>query len=269
MTILSQIIETKRAEVAARRAQLPEGELQARLPDLPPTRGFLRALRHTPNPIALIAEVKRASPSKGVIRAEFDPVAIAQRYHEARADALSVLTDEPYFGGRIEYLAQIRSQVPLPLLRKDFIIDPYQIYESRIMGADAILLIVAAVESAVALREWRELAESLGLDVLVEVHTEAELERALQSGAQLIGINNRDLRTFHTTLQTTFELLPRVPDGVLLVSESGIETAEQVRALYRAGVKAILVGETLMRVDDPLPLIRAWMDACQAADSTT
>lgn len=266
MTILSKIIESKRAEVAARRAQLPENELHARLPDLPPTRGFANALRHTPNPIALIAEVKRASPSKGVIRSEFDPLAVAKRYHEAGADALSILTDEPYFGGRLEYLALIRPHVPLPMLRKDFIIDPYQIYESRVMGADAILLIVAAIESDALLREWRELAESLGLDALVEVHTEAELERALRSGAGLIGINNRNLHTFETTLQTTFDLLPRVPPNVLLVSESGIETAEQVRALYQAGVKAILVGETLMRADDPRPLIRAWMDACRGAN---
>ncbi|MCS7261777.1 MAG: indole-3-glycerol phosphate synthase TrpC, partial [Anaerolineae bacterium] len=237
MTVLSQILELKRAEVAARRAQLPESELRARLSDMPPTRGFMNALRHTPNPIALIAEVKRASPSKGVIRAEFDPLTIATRYYEAGADALSILTDQPYFGGRLEYLALIRPHVPLPLLRKDFIIDPYQIYESRLMGADAILLIVAAIESDAALREWHELAESLGLDALVEVHTEAELERALQSGATLIGVNNRNLHTFETTLQTTFDLLPRVPPDVLLVSESGIETAEQVRALYQAGVR--------------------------------
>jgi len=263
MTILSRIIESKRAEVAVRRGQLSERELRAQLVDLAPTRGFRHALRHTSNPIALIAEVKRASPSKGVIRPAFDPIEIAWRYYQAGADALSVLTDEPYFGGRLEYLTLIRSQVPLPLLRKDFIVDPYQIYESRVMGADAILLIVAAIESDTALREWRELAESLGLDVLVEVHTEAELERALTMGATLIGINNRNLHTFETSLQTTFDLLPRIPSEVLLVSESGIETAEQVRALQQAGVKAILVGETLMRADDPLPLIRAWMDACR------
>ncbi len=263
MTILAQIIESKRAEVAARRAQLPEMELRAQLSDLPPTRGFHHALRHTPNPIALIAEVKRASPSKGVIRQQMDPLAIAIRYHEAGADALSILTDEPYFGGRLEYLNLVRPHVPLPLLRKDFIVDPYQIYESRVMGADAILLIVAAIESDTALREWRELAESLGLDTLVEVHTESELERALQSGATLIGVNNRNLHTFETRLQTTFDLLPRVPPDVLMVSESGIETAEQVHALHQAGVRAILVGETLMRADDPRPLIRTWMAACR------
>jgi len=263
MTILSQILASKRVEVEGRRAQMPLQELQARLPDLPPTRRFLDALHHTPNPIALIAEVKRASPSKGVIRAEFDPLTLAQRYAEAGADALSILTDEPYFGGRLEYLARIRSHVPLPLLRKDFIVDTYQIYESRVMGADAILLIVAAVESDATLREWRELAESLGLDALVEVHTEAELERALRTGATLIGINNRNLHTFETRLQTTFDLLPRVPPDRVVVSESGIETAEQVRALHQAGVQAMLVGETLMRAEDPRPLIRAWMDACR------
>ncbi len=263
MTVLTRILESKRAEVAACQARLPERELRARLRDLPPTRGFLNALRRTPNPIALIAELKRASPSKGVIRSQFDPLAIARRYHEAGADALSVLTDEPFFGGRLEFLNLIRPQVPLPLLRKDFIVDPYQIYESRVMGADAILLIVAAIESDSALREWRELAESLGLDALVEVHTASELERALASGATLIGVNNRDLHTFETSLQTTFDLLPRVPADCLLVSESGIETAEQVRALQQAGVKAILVGETLMRANDPRPLIAEWMRACR------
>ncbi len=263
MTVLARILESKRAEVAACQAQLPERELRARLRDLPPTRGFLNALRRTPNPIALIAELKRASPSKGVIRSQFDPLAIARRYHEAGADALSVLTDEPFFGGRLEFLNLIRPQVPLPLLRKDFIVDPYQIYESRVMGADAILLIVAAIESDSALREWRELAESLGLDALVEVHTASELERALASGATLIGVNNRNLHTFETSLQTTFDLLPRVPADCLLVSESGIETTEQVRALQQAGVKAILVGETLMRADDPRPLIAEWMRACR------
>jgi indole-3-glycerol phosphate synthase (EC 4.1.1.48) len=155
--------------------------------------------------------------------------------------------------------------VPLPLLRKDFIVDPYQLYESRVMGADAVLLIVAAIESDATLREWRELAESLGLDALVEVHTEAELERALRTGATLIGINNRDLHTFETRLQTTFDLLLRVPSHCVVVSESGIETAEQVRALHQAGVQAMLVGETLMRADDPRPLIREWMDACRCS----
>lgn len=263
MTILQRILADKRQEVEARRAQIPERDLHARLRDLPPTRGFKRALQATSNPIALIAEVKRASPSKGVIQPNFDPIAIAERYQQAGADALSVLTDEPYFGGRLEYIEQIRKRVSLPILRKDFIVDPYQVYESRVAGADAILLIVSALQEVALLREWRELAESLGMDALVEVHTEAELETAVQSGATLIGVNNRDLRTFHTTIDTTFRLLPLFPEGVVRVSESGIETAEQVRALWQAGVQALLVGETLMRAEDPLPLVREWMDACR------
>lgn len=263
MTILQRILADKRQEVEARRARVPERELHTRLHDLPPTRGFAHALRTTPNPIALIAEVKRASPSKGVIQPNFDPIAIAERYQQAGADAISVLTDEPYFGGRLEYIGQIRERVSLPILRKDFIVDAYQLYESRVAGADAILLIVSALQEVALLREWRELAESLGMDALVEVHTEAELETAIQSGATLIGVNNRDLRTFHTTLETTFRLLPLFPEGVLRVSESGIETAEQVRALWQAGVQALLVGETLMRAEDPIPVVREWMDACR------
>ncbi len=263
MTILQRILDDKRSEVERRKQAVPEGELRARLNDLPPTRGFLNALRTTQNPIALIAEVKRASPSKGIIQPNFDPVATAQQYYQGGADALSVLTDEPYFGGNLEYLALIRHEVPLPLLRKDFIIDSYQIYESRVAGADAILLIVSAIPNPDTLCAWRELAQSLGLDALVEVHDETELDLALQSGATLIGVNNRDLRTFHTTLETTFRLLPRFPEGVMRVSESGIETAEQVRALWQAGVNALLVGETLMRAQTPAETIRQWMNACQ------
>ncbi len=263
MTILQEILRTKHQEVEARKASTPLPELQAQLQDLPPTRGFVRALRSTTNPIALIAEVKRASPSKGVIQPNFDPLQIAERYQIAGADALSVLTDEPYFGGKLDYLAQIRQRVALPLLRKDFIIDPYQIYESRVAGADAILLIVSALPQVSILREWRELAESIGLDALVEVHDESELEIALQSGATLIGVNNRDLHTFHTTLETTFRLLPKFPKGVFCVSESGIETSEQVRGLWQAGVNGLLVGETLMRADDPVPIVQEWMSACR------
>ncbi len=263
MTILQRILDDKRNEVSVRKAQKPEAELRAQVGSLPPTRGFHDALRRTSNPIALIAEVKRASPSKGVIQPNFDPLAIAQQYQSGGADALSILTDEPYFGGKLEYLAQVRAIVPLPILRKDFIIDPYQIYESRVAGADAILLIVSGIPNDSTMREWRELAESLGLDALVEVHDEAELEIALESGATLIGVNNRDLRTFHTTVETTFRLLSHFPEGVTRVSESGIETAEQVRALWQAGVNALLVGETLMRAQSPAETIRDWMNACR------
>lgn len=262
MTILEQILETKRAEVSAQQAQVPLGELKARCADTPPPRDFERALRHSPNPIALIAEVKRASPSKGVIRQDFDPVATALAYTRGGADAISVLTDASYFQGKLEYLQQVRNAVPLPLLRKDFIIDPYQIYQSRVAGADAILLIVASTPDPTLLQEWRALAESLGLTALVEVHDEAELDIALQSGAQVVGINNRNLKTFETTLETTFRLLPRIPSEVVCVSESGIENAEQVRRLCQAGVNALLVGESLMRAATPEATIREWMNAC-------
>lgn len=253
---LSRILESKRAEVEAHKAQMAQGELERRVRDLPSTYGFLAALRAAPEPVALIAEVKRASPSKGLIREAFEPVQIAQEYAGAGATALSVLTDEPFFGGHLEHLSSIRATVQLPLLRKDFIVDPYQIYESRLAGADAILFIVAAFDSASCLREWREQAALLGLDTLVEVHREEELELALLSGATLIGINNRDLHTFETTLETTFRLLPLIPPHATAVSESGIESRQQVQRLQEAGVRAILVGESLMRAEDPAAKIR-------------
>lgn len=262
--MLQQILDTKREEVESRKRRAPLADLKARLADALPPRGFHAALRHTRNPIALIAELKRASPSKGVIRAEFDPVAIAERYYEAGADALSVLTDEPYFQGKPEYLQQARERVPLPALRKDFILEEYQVYESRVSGADAILLIVAAVPDRKRLRGLRELAESLGMDALVEVHDEWELEDAIESGATLIGINNRDLRTFAVSLETTFRLLRYFPEEVTRISESGIETAEQVQRLCQAGVHGILVGEALMRADDPAAVVQEWMEACRS-----
>ncbi|MCX7926197.1 MAG: indole-3-glycerol phosphate synthase TrpC [Fimbriimonadales bacterium] len=263
MTILQRILETKREEVDSRRRAAPLAELKARLHDLPPPRGFHHALRHSANPIALIAEIKRASPSKGMIREDFDPAAIAEQYAAAGADALSVLTDEPYFQGKPEYVLQARERVPLPALRKDFILDAYQVYESRALGADAILLIVAALPDRKQLHDLRALAESLGMDALVEVHDEWELETAVESGATLIGVNNRDLRTFEVSLETTFRLLRYFPDEATCVSESGIETAEQVQRLHAAGVHALLVGETLMRAADPVATVREWMDACR------
>ncbi|MFN4033450.1 MAG: indole-3-glycerol phosphate synthase TrpC [Fimbriimonadales bacterium] len=263
MTILQRILETKREAIDACCRATPLRELKARLSDATPTRGFHQALRTTTNPIALIAEMKRASPSKGVIREDFDPAAIAEQYHRAGADALSVLTDEPYFQGKPENLYIARHAAPLPALRKDFIIDEYQVYESRVLQADAILLIVAALADRAQLHDWRALAESLGMDALVEVHDEWELETAVESGATLIGINNRDLRTFEVSLETTLRLLRYFPEAVTRVSESGIETAEQVQRLHAAGVHAILVGETLMRAGDPVATVREWMDACR------
>lgn len=263
MTVLQRILETKREELDAQRRAKPLTELKARLTDLPPTRGFHLALRNTKNPIALIAEIKRASPSKGVIREDFDPAAIAEQYHQAGADALSVLTDEPYFQGKPENLYIARQAAPLPALRKDFIIDEYQVYESRVLQADAILLIVAALPDRKQLHDLRALAETLSMDTLVEAHDEWELETAIESGATLIGVNNRDLRSFEVSLETTFRLLRYFPEGITRVSESGIETAEQVQRLHAAGVDAILVGETLMRAGDPVATVREWMDACR------
>lgn len=263
MTILQRILETKREEIETRKRTLPLTDLKARLADTPSPRGFHQAVRRTSNPIALIAEIKRASPSKGVIRAEFDPIAIAERYHAGGADALSVLTDEPFFQGKPEYLRLARERTPLPALRKDFIVEEYQVYESRVLEADAILLIVAALPDRRQLQDLRLLAESLGMDALVEVHDEWELETAVESGATLIGVNNRDLRNFEVRLETTFRLLRYFPEGITRVSESGIDTAEQVRLLWSAGVHALLVGETLMRADDPAATIRTWMDACR------
>jgi len=219
---------------------------------MPAARGFRAALenRIAADQPAIIAEIKKASPSKGVIRANFDPPAIARRYADCGAACLSVLTDERFFQGSNQDLVAARAAVDLPVLRKDFMIDAWQLHESRALGADAVLLIVAALDDA-ALRDLGQTAQALGLDVLVEVHDPFELDRALATGATLIGINNRDLRTFETSVETTLRLLPRMPAGVRVVTESGIATHEQVTTLRRQGVNAFLVGETFMRADDP------------------
>jgi indole-3-glycerol phosphate synthase len=254
MSILEQIIGDKVAEVAERRRRRPLIELQRELRDLPPARDFLAALRDGPPGSAIvprvIAEVKKASPSKGVIRPDFDPVAIAQTYAANGAAALSVLTDERYFQGQLTFLAAISSAIALPLLRKDFIIDLYQVYESRLARADAILLIVAALETG-QLHEFMALACELGMAALLEVHTVEELERILPLRPRLLGINNRDLRTFHTDIETTVRLLPLIPPEVVVVSESGIETAADITRLRDKGVRAFLIGESLMRAPDP------------------
>jgi indole-3-glycerol phosphate synthase len=198
----------------------------------------------------LIAEVKKASPSKGLIRADFDPVAISRIYEEAGASAISVLTDEKYFQGSLEYLKSIRTAVDLPLLRKDFVIDEYQIHEARAAGADAVLLIVAALTKG-ELAEFQEIAWRLGMTALVEVHTAEEMEVAVEIGAKVIGINNRNLQTFETTLDTTMDLASKAPKDSVLVSESGIFSRSDVERVASAGVSAILVGESLMREPDP------------------
>lgn len=249
-TILDRINETKRGEIDALKASFRSGtgrELAEQCADLPPTRGFKKAL--TPA-VQLIAEVKKASPSKGVIRPNFDPVAIAQAYERGGASCLSVLTDETYFQGSLSYLSRVRDTVALPLLRKDFILDPVQIYQARLAGADAILLIVASLPSPARLAELRHLAESLGMDALVEVHDEFEVALAVESGATLIGINNRDLHTFEVSLDVSARLIPLLPTGTIAVAESGIFTADDVATVAGHGAHAVLVGESLMRQND-------------------
>lgn len=251
-TILDTILARKHAEVAERAARLPLADLQARLTSAPPVRGFADALaaRIASGQPGVIAEVKKASPSKGVIRADFDPAAIARSYAAAGAACLSVLTDIDFFQGSDTYLQQARAACGLPVLRKDFVIDPYQIYEARVLGADCVLLIAAALDDT-RLSEFAFLAAELGMDVLVEVHDLDELERALPVPARLLGINNRNLKTFEVSLQTTLDLKAAVPADRLLVTESGILTRADVACMREAGVHAFLVGEAFMRQPDP------------------
>ncbi len=235
-------------EIAEARARTPIFELQAQLKDAPPPQGFLSALRSAPAP-ALIAEVKKASPSAGVIRADFDPVAIAQIYEQAGATCLSVLTDEHFFQGHLEFLRQIRQVVRIPVMRKEFVIDRYQIAEARVAGADAVLLIAECLTDA-ELTDLYGYIRELGMDALIELYDQENAPRVLATGTELVGINNRDLRTFHTTLDHTYQLKKSIPDNILLVSESGIRSHEDICHLRTAGVGAVLVGETLMRQSD-------------------
>jgi len=250
--ILDEIVTHKKLEVSSAKGRMPEAELRARLADQEEEpRSFARTLRESraSGVTTVIAEVKKGSPSKGVIRADFDPVAIAKTYEAAGAACLSVLTDERFFLGHLRYLGLIREQVRLPLLRKDFVCDPYQIVEARWAGADAVLLIAAMLDLH-QLRDFAAQARELALDVLLEVHDEAELETALQTDCELIGINNRDLRTFVTDLRTTERLIPHIPAERFVVAESGIHCRADVERLLTAGAGAFLVGESLMREDD-------------------
>jgi indole-3-glycerol phosphate synthase len=247
-TILDEIVAAKREEVARAKDQTPEVVLRARLTGVSPPRGFFGRLAQ-PGPIRLIAEVKKASPSRGVLRPDFDPVAIAQAYQEHGAACISVLTDEPYFQGRLEYLATIRAAVDLPLLRKDFIIDPYQVVEARAAGADAVLLIAECLDD----RELEQLYEAivdLGMTPLVELYQPDNLPRVVDLGARLIGINNRNLHTFEVDLDQTIRLREQIPGDRVVVGESGIRTRADVERLESAGVDAMLVGESLMARDD-------------------
>jgi indole-3-glycerol phosphate synthase len=250
--ILQRIVATKREEVAAARSRRDPAALQAAAREQPAARSFEAALRTTiaDGRAAVIAEVKKASPSKGVLREHFVPAEIAASYARHGAACLSVLTDGPYFQGAPEYLAQARAACDLPVLRKDFIVDEYQVHESRALGADCILLIVACLGDA-QLAAFESCAQALGMGVLVEVHDEAELERALRLKSPLIGVNNRNLRTFEVSLETTLRLLPRLPADRLLIAESGILTRADVQRLRSAAVHAFLVGEAFMRAPDP------------------
>jgi indole-3-glycerol phosphate synthase len=250
--ILQRILATKRDEVRAAGARMPLASVLVAARSAPAVRDFTGALRSriTAGRPAVIAEVKKASPSKGVLRADFDPAAIGLSYAKHGAACLSVLTDGPYFQGAPEYLQQARAASGLPVLRKDFIVDGYQIAEARAMGADAILLIVAALGLS-QLREFEAAAHDLGMAVLVEVHDAAELEPALQLSTPLIGVNNRNLRTFETRLETTLNLLPRIGADRLVVTESGILVPDDVACMRAAGVNAFLVGEAFMRAADP------------------
>ncbi len=248
--VLRRILAYKREEVAARKRDIPRAMIEALSVDLPPPLPFHRALADCTKRPALIAEIKKASPSKGLIRADFDPAALAKAYEAGGATCLSVLTDAPSFQGAEGYLSAVKLVSPLPVLRKDFIIDPWQVGESRAIGADAILIIMAAVDDVLA-NDLLAAATEWGLGVLVEVHDDAELDRALMlEPVATIGINNRSLSTFVTDLSVTERLAPRVPQDRLLVSESGITTHADIKRLQRAGARAFLVGESLMREPD-------------------
>ena len=251
--VLERIVETKRAEAAALVGR--GAALRRACSDAPAPRDFEAALRREET-VALIAEVKRRSPGAGSIRPDLDPATLARDYARAGASAISVLTDGPWFGGSLADLAAVRDAVDVPVLRKDFTLIEEQVLEARIGGADAILLIVRILDDAL-LRSLRELAESLGMSALVEVHSAPELDRALASGARIVGINNRDLADFRTSLDTTFGLLARIPAGVVIVSESGIRTPEDVERLGGDGVHAVLVGEALLKNEDPGAQARA------------
>ena len=251
--ILEAIVAHKREELAERRRRAPLEDVRRRAGDAAPPRAFLGAVQGPP--VKLVAEVKGASPSTGTIRSTFDPAEVAGIYAEHGAAAVSVLTDARFFHGADEHVTAVRSAVPVPVLRKDFVVDPYQVYEARALGADAVLLIVAILEAA-AVQDLQGLAAELGMAALVEVHTEDELQRALPVRPSLLGINNRNLDTLETTLETTRRLRPLVPPGIVVVGESGVERRAHMEEMERIGVDAVLVGTALMRSADPAALIR-------------
>ncbi|KIQ97596.1 indole-3-glycerol phosphate synthase TrpC [Lysobacter sp. A03] len=255
--ILDTILARKHEEIAQRSQIRTLDSVRARAHSQPPTRGFVDALkqRHLAGEAAVIAEIKKASPSKGLIRKDFDPAAIARSYEAGGAACLSVLTDVDFFQGSNRYLGEARSACSLPALRKDFIVDPYQVYEARMIGADCILLIVAALEDGPMI-EMANLAHELGMDVLMEVHDIDELERALQTDCELVGINNRNLRTFEVSLETSIELKAAVPPDRITITESGIATRDDVAKMRGAGIDTFLIGESFMREADPGAALR-------------
>lgn len=247
--ILDDIIAHKKEELVASKERISLSELENKVKDVPKPIDVID--RHNNmSGVKIIAEIKKASPSKGIIREDFDHVNIAKSYEEAGAFALSVLTDEKYFQGKLSYLSDIKKVVSIPLLRKDFTIDPYQIYEARSYGADIILLIVSALELS-QIKEFRQVAESLGMNAIVEVHSEVELETALKAESNIIGINNRDLKTFNVSLKVSKQLSGLVPEGKIVVAESGISSRQDIDELLDSGVETFLVGESFMRADKP------------------
>jgi indole-3-glycerol phosphate synthase len=255
MGVLDRIVRDKQEEVNRRKREISRNELEARGRSVAPARGFGAALRPGARRVRLIAEIKKASPSRGVLAEAFDPVALARIYSSSGASALSVLTDEKYFLGRPEHLGGVRAAVDLPLLRKDFVLDEYQLWESRALGADAVLLIVAALEPS-RLRDLHQAAKGIGLETLVEVHAPRELDVALSLDLSVIGINNRDLQSLETRLETSLELLPLIPPGPAVVSESGLHTRDEVERVVAAGAHAVLVGEALVTAADPAAKVR-------------
>lgn len=256
--ILDEIVSNKKEELKNRKISLPLSELKARIKDSPDTKGFRNAIERREKkdgPVRLIAEIKKASPSKGIIREDFNPQGIAWIYEEAGASAISVLTEEKYFLGNIEYLSQVRNVVKIPILRKDFIIDHYQIYEARAFGADAVLLIASILDKT-QIDEYLGNAKDLNMDAIVEVHDKKELEKALQTGADIIGINNRDLMTFKIDIGTTYRLKDEIPKDKVIVSESGINNRYDIVQMQKAGVDAVLIGTALMREEDIAKKIR-------------
>jgi indole-3-glycerol phosphate synthase len=249
--MLDEILRYKKDEIRARKSSPRLKELKAKIRDLPTPRGFQKALAHPPQAavsIHLIAEVKKASPSRGIIRGDFRPADIAKVYDQHGATGISVLTDEHFFQGHLDFIAQVKEGVRLPVLQKDFLLDPHQVYEARVAQADAVLLIAAILDRQ-QLADYYAMAKDLGMDVLCEIHTEKELEQVVDV-AEVIGVNNRDLTTFKTDLETTFRVVQEIPDDKTVVSESGIHSRQEVLRLVEAGVDAILVGESLMREPD-------------------